>query len=362
MEEQRRTIPWKKRLIQAAWILAGLGTIVLLGAAMQRKDANTCRDIRIEITGVDEHMFMDEKDILDLLNARRKVIGTPLSMLNLHQMEAALERNPWVRNAEIFVNNQQVLQVLIAERQPVARVFAQGSSFYVDSGLVRLPLSDKLTARVPMFTGFPSDNVVLSKPDSALLRDVVKLAQFIAADSFWSAQVAQIDIQTGHEFELVPVIGDHIVDIGSAADLEAKFRRLYAFYRQAWLQKGIHYYERINVQYNKQVVATRKGMGGKRFDSTLALQLIREMTQPDDPALQPMAAVAEKPKDSVVNMEKAAQPIQRPVKEQVPVKTVTNINNKKNTQPLSKKAKTNESKEKPANEGSKPKAVMGKKG
>ncbi|MGM3198787.1 cell division protein FtsQ/DivIB, partial [Bacillus cereus group sp. BC241] len=85
-------------------------------------------------------------------------------------METSLETNPWVRNAEMYIDNQQVLQVLIEERQPVARVFTiQGGSFYVDSSGMRLPLSEKLSARVPMFTGFPSDNVKLSKPDSVLL-------------------------------------------------------------------------------------------------------------------------------------------------------------------------------------------------
>lgn len=51
-------------------------------------------------------------------------------MLNLRSMENALENNPWVKNAEMFLDNQQVLQIEIDERQPVARVFTmQGSSF-----------------------------------------------------------------------------------------------------------------------------------------------------------------------------------------------------------------------------------------
>ncbi len=346
-----KKIEWKKRLIQAAWILAGVGTVVLMGAAMQKKSRKTCTDIKIEITGIEENMFIDEKDILELVNHKRKVIGTPVSMLNLRSMENALENNPWVKNAEMFLDNQQVLQIEIDERQPVARVFTmQGSSFYLDSAGIRLPLSDKLSARVPMFTGFPSDNLKLSKPDSLLLNDIVKLGRYILADSFWTAQVAQIDIEPGRQFELIPVFGDHVVSIGNVNELDAKFNRLLTFYKQAWLQNGIHYYEKINVQFDKQVVAVKKGMGGIRQDSTTALELIRQMTT----ATADLTVVtAEKNRplqaDSIV---KPAAIVQKPVKETTPAKTVTNINNKINTKPLSNKV---DPKKKPE-----PKAVMKK--
>lgn len=332
-----KKIAWKKRLIQAAWILAGIGTVVLMGAAMQKKNRKTCTNIKIEISGIEENMFIDEKDILELVNHNRKVIGTPISMLNLHSMETALGKNPWVKNAEMFLDNQQVLQIQIEERQPVARVFTmQGGSFYLDSAGVRLPLSDKLSARVPMFTGFPSDNLKLSKPDSLLLKDMVKLGQFILADSFWTAQVAQVDLEPGRQFELIPVFGDHVVSIGKAEDLDAKFNRLYTFYKQAWLQHGIHYYEKINVQFDKQVVAVKKGMGEIRQDSTAALELIRQMTTP----VENMVTVMPE-KNQPVKTDSAVNPpafVQKPVKETVPVKTVTNINNKINTKPLSNKA------------------------
>lgn len=341
-----KKIEWKKRLIQAAWILAGIGTIVLMGAAMQKKSRKKCSDIRIEIAGVEDHLFIDEKDIFELIHEKGKIIGTPVASLNLRAMEALLEKNSWVRKAEMYIDNQQVLQVWIEEREPVARVFTiQGGSFYLDSSGMRLPLSENLSARVPMFTGFPSDKVKLAKPDSLLLRDVVSLSQYILADSFWMAQVAQVDIEPGPSFELIPVIGNHVVAIGNAQQLDAKFNRLYTFYKQAWLQKGIHYYEKINVQYNKQVVAVKKGMSAMKEDSTAALQLIRQMTVPTDPLTAATTLTAETIKNDTVQRTPV---VQKPVKETVPNKTITNNNNKINTNPLSKK------------EAVKPKAVMKK--
>lgn len=348
-------VAWKKRLIQAVWILAGIGTIVLMGAAMQHKNRKKCTDIRIEISGIEEHMFIDEKDVLELIQSKGKITGTAVASLNLRAMETSLETNPWVRNAEMYIDNQQVLQVLIEERQPVARVFTiQGSSFYLDSSGLRLPLSEKLSARVPMFTGFPSDNIKLSKPDSILLKDIVKIGEFVLADSFWMAQVAQIDIEPGRQFELIPVVGDHVVAIGNAEDLDAKFNRLYTFYKQAWLQRGIHYYERLNVQFDKQVVAVKRGTAAMRQDSTAALALIRQMTAPVDPLSLTTVPVTTS-RDSVAKSIPTAV-VEKPVQEKVSIKTITNNNNKINTNPLSKKVTTKPADQK--KEVVKPKAVM----
>jgi cell division protein FtsQ len=320
-----RKYNWKNILINTCWILAGAGTIVLLGAAMQSKSRKTCTDINIEITGAERHMFIDEKDVLQLLKASGPVEGTPVSALNLRQMELSVEKNPWVSNAEMFLDNNRVLQVRLEERQPVARVFnLQGESFYIDSAGLRLPLSDKLSARVPVFTGFPSNKAVLSHPDSLMLQDVVSIGRYILADSFWMAQVAQVDIIPGGTYELIPVIGDHTIALGTADDLDAKFSRLFTFYRKAWVQNGINTYEKLDVQYAKQVVAVRKGTAKALMDSVRAKELMASMILP------PADSAAEKTKP-VPEIAKAATPV---------TKLDTLKNNKKNQKPLTKKAKT----------------------
>jgi cell division protein FtsQ len=355
---------WKKILILTAWLLAGAGTIVLFGAAMLTKNQKKCADIRIEITGAEKHMFIDEKDVTEMLNARGKISGTAASALNLRSMEALVEKNPWVRNAEMFLDNQQVLQVVIEERQPVARVFTvTGQSFYLDSAALRLPLSDKISARVPMFTGFPSDKPVLSKPDSALLHDVVKLGQYVLADSFWMAQTAQLAITPQARFEMVPVLGDHLVILGDATELDAKFKRLYTFYKKAWLQNGINTYEKLDVQYNNQVLAVRKGTARALADSARAREIMNGMAAAqvaiaDSAGIERPQPAAAKPKPDTgqVRQKNAIAPVKstQPAvnKQTTPVK-----NNKADIKTLSNgnKAKQIRAVAKPT-----PKAVMKK--
>lgn len=249
----------KKRLIQALWIAAGVATIVLLGAAMQQKNKSKCTNIKIEISDVEQHVFLDEKDVLSVVNTYGNVAGKEVSAIDLRKLESLLEQNPWVKNAELFFNNQKELIVNIQEREPIARIFTvQGSSFYIDTVAHNLPLSEKLTARVPVFTNFPTDSVK-TYADSLLMKDVIKIGKLIHADSFWSAQIAQINILPNATFELIPVIGNHIVTFGNADDIEKKFSRLFTFYKSAWLQNGFNKYEKLNVEFNNQIVATKRG-------------------------------------------------------------------------------------------------------
>jgi cell division protein FtsQ len=278
MKLSLKNIPWKKRIIQAVWILFGMSAMVLFGAAMVKKNQKNCAGVQIEISGANQHMFMDEKEILEILNLSGKLKGTATGKINLRALEKVLEKNSWIQNAEMYFDNNQILQVKVLERQPIARVFVQGgNSFYVDSAALRLPLSDKLSARVPVFTNFPSSKAILAKPDSSLLEGIVKLATFIQADSFWMAQIEQVNINPHSKFELLPLIGDQIIVIGDTEQLDKKFFRLKAFYQQALLQQGINTYEKLDLRFENQVVAVRRGTERAQIDSAEAKRKLMEL-------------------------------------------------------------------------------------
>ena len=65
-----------------------------------------------------------------------------------------------------------MLHISVEEKEPVARIFTTaGKSFYIDNEGEKMPLSDKMSARVPVFTNFP-DKKVFSTKDSILLNDI----------------------------------------------------------------------------------------------------------------------------------------------------------------------------------------------
>ena len=60
---------------------------------------------------------------------------------------------------------------------------------------------------------------------------------------------------------MIPVIGNHVVLLGDGENLEKKFHRLFVYYKQVAGKKGFDTYESLNVQFDGQVIGTRKGAG-----------------------------------------------------------------------------------------------------
>lgn len=266
---------WKQKAKTVLWALLGAGCIVLMLVAMKKKDKMLCKSISIMITGEEEKVFIGRDDIMAVLKQYGIKQDKSLEGIALHEVEMALENNAWIASAEIFFDNAQILHALIKEREPVARIFTlQGNSFYIDSTGMRLPLSDTRTARLPVFTGFPSAKKKLSVPDSLVLDDVRKIAVFVAADSFWNRQVAQVNITSMRTYELSMTVGNQLVAIGNAEDLDKKFYRLHEFYKQVWPVAGFEKYERIDVQYDGQVVAVIRGAPRPLADTTNAMQQV----------------------------------------------------------------------------------------
>jgi cell division protein FtsQ len=252
-----KNLNWKKIFINTVWVLSLIGVLVLLGASIRQKNNKRIQGVVVEINGAEKHMFIDEQDVLNIINESAPVIGRPLCGVKLRKLEYLVEKNPWVNNAEMFFDNQYSLQINIVEKEPIARVFeTNGQSYYLDTAMNKLPLSSKLSARVPVFTGFPSTK----KIDTALVQSVIQLATLVNADSFFTAQFAQIDIIPNRQFEMIPVIGDHLIAFGDAADAADKLNRLKAFYQAAWLQHGLNTYKVISLKYKGQVVGIKESL------------------------------------------------------------------------------------------------------
>jgi len=261
---------WRKRWRNTGWIALGAITLVLLVSAINKKNHKFCSGIEVSFHKDGSNFFVDEKGVMTILKSFGQIKGEPIENIDLKALEQRLKSDRWIAGAELFFDNKQVLQVIVEEKEPVARIFTvEGNSFYIDSACRRLPLSEKLSARVPMFTNFPSERSTLSRPDSELLASAKGLAMFIQADEFWKAQVAQVDI-TPTGFEMIPTVGSHVVALGKDGDWQQKFDRLFSFYKQVWTQVGFEKYEKLDVQFNGQVVATVKGAKPVKVDSAKA--------------------------------------------------------------------------------------------
>ena len=298
---------WQTILVRVLWSIVGAALIVLFVIAWKAKEEKKCNSIQIELVGENTAaLFIDEKEILQIIHEQGVKEGQSIRELNLNTLEKYLETIRWVKHVELFLDNAQVLQVKIEQRIPIARIFtASGNSFYIDKEGLQLPLKQLTVLRLPVFTNFPTDQQKLSKPDSLLLNDILHFTKAVQNDSFFMAQTAQVNIATNGDFELVPSVGDHLVLIGSVENIEDKLNRLYTFYKKVWVQSGLNAYQVIDCRFDNQIVALKKGMQPIQFsandlptvDSAMAVEVKLDTIAPKTaPKIAPKLASKQAPK------------------------------------------------------------------
>jgi len=340
---------WQTILVRVLWSIAGAALIVLFVIAWKAKEEKKCNAIQIELVGENTAaLFIDEKEILQIIHEQGVKEGQSIGKLNLNTLEKYLETIRWVKQVELFLDNAQVLQVKIEQRIPIARIFtASGNSFYIDKEGLQLPLKQLTVLRLPVFTNFPTDQEKLSKPDSLLLNDILHITKAVQNDSFFTAQTAQVNIATNGDFELVPTVGDHLVLIGSVENIEDKLNRLYTFYKKVWVQSGLNAYQVIDCRFDNQIVALKKGMQPIQFsandlptvDSTMAVEVKLDTSAPK---IAPVTSTKIAPKIAPKQAPKLAPKTTPKSAAKVPSKTAVKQATKKGSKNLSKtSSKTN---------------------
>jgi cell division protein FtsQ len=267
----------------SAWLLFGAALVVLLASATVKKDQQLCAGVIVSINAIQGKVFIDEQEVKQIISRMNggQINRQALSGFNLRHTEQVLEKEVWIEDAELFFDNNRILQAKIVERYPVARVFnTRGESFYIDSTGRKLPLSVTDRAEVPVFTQFPLHNKHNDSLLNLVVEDVAAIAALIGADEFWNAQAAQIEILPGRRYRMYPTIGFHTVELGDAANMPDKLHRLKAFYSQVYARNDFLSYTKLNVSYRGQVVATYGEDSLRRsIDPVKAVQVFNQMVQ-----------------------------------------------------------------------------------
>jgi cell division protein FtsQ len=228
----------RKLLRAILWLTASILVVLALVAAIRRSNEASCTGGNIKITGAGKLVFLEKADIWQLIGVSngKSLKGKAVAQFDLRMME-----------------------VRITEREPIARIFTgTGNSFYLDSTGKYLPLSPgKPPVKLPVITGMPESIRVVRPGDSALLAAIRGITQVLNSDSFWMAQIVQVNRNSNNSFDMVPLIGQHIIQFGDGTNCEKKFKRLALFYQKVLRKTGFDYYQAINVQFDKQVVGIK---------------------------------------------------------------------------------------------------------
>lgn len=260
------SINWKK----IALVVTDLALAVYLVFAITSwnkpdEHANVCTKVNINIEDESENGFLNATEIKSLLTARHLY---PLSMatsdINTRLIEDELRRMPFVKTAQCFVTQDGHTTISITQRTPIIRVKAiNGDDYYIDDAGGVMPNS-QYTSDMIIVTGYVSRDYAC--------KYISVMAEKIMANDFWRNQIEQINVLRDRSIEIIPRVGDHVINIGAlpnnrnkekrqeliAEFLDKQFHRMDIFYRYAITQAGWERYSYISLEFANQIVCTKK--------------------------------------------------------------------------------------------------------
>lgn len=242
------------KILTAVLIVGGI-----IAFTERRQSTASIKDITIKIKNVNENHFLDENDISDLMQLNKENLkGASLERVNLKEVEKKIRREPFIKDAQLYSDLKGNLVVSTELRRPIARIVRNdGPDGYIAEDGTVMPVSSKFTSRVILISGsyvreLLRQNNLNNSEDG---KNLIGLINAIHDNEFWSAQIAQLDIDHKMRITIFPQVGDERIEFGKPENLEAKFKKLMIFYKEILPRMGWNKYNRVNLEYEGQIVA-----------------------------------------------------------------------------------------------------------
>ncbi|APZ44950.1 cell division protein FtsQ [Polaribacter reichenbachii] len=227
-------------------IIASLGFLYSFSSV--RNQQKKVSEIVIEFEDGDNNFLTHAMVNKLLIQNDSSVINQAKSVINLYGLEKQVAKNPYVEKASVFLTIKGTLKSIIKQRTPVARIIADGSSYYVDRQGLKVPLSENYSARVILVSGVEKDEEI---------KEILPLISKILEDDFLQKEVVGIQKSDASDYKFSVRSGNYKIDFGKLEEVDVKFKKLKAFYNKTFLDKTIQNYKTINVKYHNQVVCTK---------------------------------------------------------------------------------------------------------
>lgn len=239
--------------------IAVVGLFLLIAFSARRQSGVVCKNIVVELENTNENHFLEEADILKIIeNSGQTIIGKNIEEINLRTLEAKLEQDKHISNAEMFGDVKGNLTVNVTLRRPIARLIrTDGPDAYVAEDGKVMETSEKYSARIILVSGDIVRKLISQGDLNATEEGLALMAmiEYINKDKFWKAQVAQLDFNKSGKVFIYPQITGQVVEFGLPEDIELKFKKLLIFYKEILPQMGWTKYDRVNVEFEGQVIA-----------------------------------------------------------------------------------------------------------
>ena len=159
--------------------------------------------------------------------------------VDLNKLEKSINKNQMIEKSDVYVTIDGTLRAKVKQKTPIARVFDNSGSFYIDYEGSTMPLSELNSARVPLVWGEITDK------NKKKLSEILKM---IYNDEFLKKNI--IGVQILPKDELLMKNRNYNFDIlfGKPINIEKKFNNYKAFFQKEVNDSILNKYKKINLR------------------------------------------------------------------------------------------------------------------
>ncbi len=230
-------------------LIAIFGIVIFLFSFSSKR--NEIRKLtKSEVIFVGENNLFVKQETVNkmLIDYKDSVINIKKENLDLLKLEKSIDKQPMIEKSQVFVSIDGVLKAIVKQKTPIARLFTENGSSYIDYQGNTMPISEHFTARVPVISG------EINKQNSKQLFDLFRM---IYDDEFLKKNIIGIQILPSGSLKMKNRNFDFDIIFGSPINIEEKFKNYKAFYQKAFADASLNDYKSINLQFTQQVVCTK---------------------------------------------------------------------------------------------------------
>jgi cell division protein FtsQ len=238
-------------------LLSGGFILVTLSFSAREIRNAPCRDIEI-IFKEDELIKISKDEIMHLVKASDdNIIGREIRNIDADHIEKEIEKHQAILKAEVYkvttkdsLSYSGILGVRVMHRIPVVRIMSSSGSYYLDKNGREIPVSGNYAAHVIVATGYFSKEFAKEQ--------LLPFILYIDRCPFWKAQIEQVHVEKDGDILLTPLIGSHLIELGSLEYYQEKLVNMRAFYDQVLVQNNWNKYKLISLKYKNQVIGKKR--------------------------------------------------------------------------------------------------------
>lgn len=255
------------------WTIFSVGMIYLLIKVENEQQKMPLEEPFISIKVEGENAFLNADEVKAKLSRKGLLMpGMKMEDLDVEAMENYLRSVSHVKSVNIYQQFNGEWKIELELRKPIVRVFNKyGETYYLDEDGEFMKRTPTYTARMPVATGFIIERMEglkvsqIINNDSLIsilkLDDIYWISNYVCKDPLFQSLIGQIHVQKNGDLLLIPMVGDHRINFGSAnskSEVENKFEKLKVFYKEAMPYEGWRKYEEISLKYDGQIVCKKK--------------------------------------------------------------------------------------------------------